>query len=344
MANTRHLAGEHRRDLAPGDEGYDPLDDLWGRLARPFDAPSTVAALVGLSAKEVARKVGIAVAMSSEAERLLDEFPHTVRSLATSMKTQAERCTGELRGPVLWSETMSARASTFGANDVFVCATPSRAYDIDENQVLRWALSKLSEAASDALDGVSSSSDDLELRKVRRNGNDAARFADHPSMARVSLKRPNLRTLKRTRSGKKSKAYMPAIEFLERILEPIGVPFVATLCDERTTRQHEVLMRVAHLLEERSGNQLPDFQIEQGALYSGPVQYHNRHRLSEQRTLTGVVVGPLLIDVPSAEDDAHPDGAEAALAERAGNRQSMVVRTDADIDAAVERAVELARS
>ncbi len=31
---------------------------------------------------------------------------------------------------------MSARASSFGDEGLFVCATPSRAYDVDENQVL----------------------------------------------------------------------------------------------------------------------------------------------------------------------------------------------------------------
>src|SRR5690606_16700333 len=122
---------------------------------------------------EVRRRIGVELVLSPEAERMLDEFPRTIRSLATSMKTQAERCMGELRGPVLWSETMSARASTFGANDVYVCATPSRAYDIVENQVLRFALEKLHEAATEAMEGTTSNIDDLEYRKVRRNGNDA---------------------------------------------------------------------------------------------------------------------------------------------------------------------------
>ena len=53
---------------------------------------------------------------------------------------EPQRCIGELRGPVLWSETMSARASSFGDRDLFICATPSRAYDIDENRILVAAL------------------------------------------------------------------------------------------------------------------------------------------------------------------------------------------------------------
>ena len=41
---------------------------------------------------------------------------------------------------MLWSETASARASSFGDGGLFVCTTPSQAYDTDENRVLVPAL------------------------------------------------------------------------------------------------------------------------------------------------------------------------------------------------------------
>jgi len=342
MANTRHIEGERRLELSPGDVGYDALDDLWGRLARPFEAASTIGALIGISPKDLDRQVGLTVANSPEAEHLLDEFPRTVRSLATSMKTHAERCVGELRGPVLWSETMSARASTFGANDVYVCATPSRAYDIDENQVLKWALVKLNLAAESALEGVSSHSEELVYRKVRRAGNDAGRFSEHPSMARVSIRRPNLRTLKRTRSGKKSHAYLPAIAFIRKLSEPIDAAFVRRLRDPHTIRQHELLMTIVHLLEDHTENHLPEFRIEQGALYAGPVQYHNHHRLADGKVQSGVVVGQLLVDVPP--EGMTFEDAEREMAARAGSRHHRLVRTPGDIERAVNHAIELATS
>ena len=130
-----------------GEPGYDPFDDLWARLARPFDTIPAVAAVVGLPPRAVAQLVGLTVSTSPEARELLQTFPRTVRSLATSVHTHAERCIGQLRGPVLWSETMSARSASFGDPDLFVCATPSRFYDIDENHVLVYALSELREAA-----------------------------------------------------------------------------------------------------------------------------------------------------------------------------------------------------
>src|SRR5437868_559726 len=97
-------------DLGPPSTSTHPST----RLIRPFDVIHTVSAITGLSNSVVSQLVGSAIAGSAEASHLLDELPRTIRSLATSMTTQNERCKGELRGPVLWSETMSARASSFG--------------------------------------------------------------------------------------------------------------------------------------------------------------------------------------------------------------------------------------
>ena len=113
----------------------------------------------------------------------------TVRSLATSLQAHNQRCVGELRGPVLWSETMSARASSFGDRDLFICATPARAYDIDENRVLVAALGLLRKAAKDATDHAHGFLDDPVLRHARTSATDATRWLDHPSLASV-IRRP----------------------------------------------------------------------------------------------------------------------------------------------------------
>ena len=108
--------------------------------------------------------VGARIATSPEAEGLLDAMPTVVRSLATSLQTQTERCLGNLRGPVLWSETMSARASSFGDEGLFVCKTPSRAYDIDENRVLVASLVMIADAARGAEHNNERALDDPVLR------------------------------------------------------------------------------------------------------------------------------------------------------------------------------------
>lgn len=328
---------------APNEAAGDPFLALWARLSAPFDVVRTVAALTGLSNAVVSQLVGVAVAGSPEAERLLDTFPRTVRGLATSMQVQNERCKGELRGPVLWSETMSARASSFGDPDLYICMTPSRAYDIDENRVLVAALLAVREAARHATENTPVKlQDDPLFRAVKRNGNDAARFVEHPSLQKVSRQRPPRRAIKRTRAGKKKKIYEPALAMLDRATDPLSAEDVRSWCDARTRAQHAVLMGLVERLEARTGNRLPEFRVERGALYSGPVQFHHGRLLGDRATLSGIVIGSLLVDVPDHLTDPSRTRATTALAARAGTRSSMVVMDEGDLDRAVDRAIELA--
>ncbi|MCU0267557.1 MAG: hypothetical protein MUF83_02810 [Acidimicrobiales bacterium] len=328
----------------PTGDGDDALFELWDRLARPFDVVRTVAALVGLSPPVVSQLVGQALATSPEARRLVATMPQTVRGLATSMQTQVERCKGELRGPVLWSETLSARASSFGDPDLYVCQTPSRAYDIDENRVLRAALVTVRNAARLATESaVDRGAADPLLREARRLGNEAAKYVEHPSLQSVSRERPNARAIKKTRSGKNRKTYQPALDMLDRAANPLRPEQVLALCDRRTRAQHRVLMGLVHRLE-GTGNRLPDFRVERGALYSGPVQYYHGRVLGDATHLSGIVLGSLLIDVPDHITDPDRSRAEERMRARATGRETMVVMEEADIDAALRRAIELVQS
>lgn len=336
-------AEDHRR--TPDDPGEVALEGLWSRLSRPFDPIRTVGALTGLPTPAAAEMVGTALATSPEADRLLAEFSRTVRSLATSMGTQAERCIGELRGTVLWSETLSARASSFGDPDLFVCATPSRAYDIDENRVLVAALLAVRDGAADAIEQVGHRHrlQDPMTRTAVRNGNEAARLAGHPSLKGVRRGKPNPREIKRTRSGKKRHVYQPALDVLARAGDPVSVDEVLALCDRRTRAQHEVLMRVVHNLES-TGAELPPFRVEDGRLYAGPVQYLHPQRARESGGTAGVVIGQLLLDVPDRSASADSALAAQRLAERAGGLPTALVRSPAEVDEAVTRAIAMARS
>jgi len=320
----------------------DPLVEIWNRLSRPFDVIRTVSALIGMPAAEMARTVGTEVANSAEAHALLGAMPSTIRSLATSLQTQTERCVGSLRGPVLWSETMSARASSFGDDGLFICKTPSRAYDIDENRVLVAALMSIREAAEMAEHNNEHALEDPAIRTARRSGHDAARFLEHPSLAKVTRERPKPRAIKRTRSGKHKRSYEPALLMLDRAANPLDIEKVRGLCDERTRAQHAVLVGLVERLERHGGTRLPPFRVERGALYSGPVQYYHAPRLGDRRQLSGIVVGQLLIDVPDRLHDPNRGRAEAAITARAGARHTMIVMHESDLDLAVSRAIELA--
>jgi hypothetical protein len=340
MANTLHLVQPYDHRLKPGDRDYDSFDDLWSRLARPFDVAFTWAALVGLPVKAVQQLVGISIASSPQANQLLDEFPATVRSLATSLKLASERCHGSLRGPVLWSETVAARAASYGADDVYVCQTPSRAYDIDENRVLVAALVAVRDAAEHATTNSPELQDRRLMEACRRNGLHAARFCAHPSLANVSREPPVLRAQRRARSGRHRASYRPAIHLLEHALEPLSVDQVRVLCDERTRAQHQILMRLVHRLEQHGGP-MPEFRVQGSSLGSGPVRYFHARRLGGPK-LSGILVGDLLVDVPDRPQDPSRARATAQLEARAGGRPALVVMDDNDIERAVALAIDRA--
>ncbi|HEX7097591.1 MAG TPA: hypothetical protein VF183_17025, partial [Acidimicrobiales bacterium] len=83
----------------------DPSVLLWERLARPLRPAETVDALFGLAPDAAAQLAGTMLCTSPEAEQLLREMPSLVRALTTSVQREPIRVRGEIRGPVLWSET-----------------------------------------------------------------------------------------------------------------------------------------------------------------------------------------------------------------------------------------------
>ena len=152
--------------------------------------PSSVtAALLGLPNRVARQLVGAVLATSDEAEDLLEAMPAIVRSMAIATTDRAERCMGELRGPVLWAETMSARSASAGDPGLFVCATTTKAYDTDENRVLKAALDAIRRAARNAEHGMDSHADDV-VRRARHNGQHSAHLMEHQTLAQVPVVRP----------------------------------------------------------------------------------------------------------------------------------------------------------
>lgn len=323
--------------------GTDATRALWGRIRRPFDVVAMVDAVLGLSPNVVRQLAGTMLATSTEAENLLTLMPHTLRSLAMSTTSSPEQCRGELRGPVLWSETMSARSSSHGAQDLFVCSSPQRAYDIPENQVLAAALVSIRDAGR-GVDSMSAQAyDDDTLRRARHNGMRAIRFLEHRTMAAVSRDKPKPRALKRTRSGSRRQTYQPALMMLERAADPLTADDILPFCDRRTRAQHALIMALVERLEAR-GVDLPPFRAFEGILYSGPIRFNHPRRLGDRSRPHGVMLGGVLVDVPERVREDNRERAEYALAERSGGLPTVVMLEPADVDRAIQTAVEVARA
>jgi hypothetical protein len=320
----------------------DPTAALWDRLARPFRLGETVDALFGLAPDVVAQLAGSMLCTSPEATDLLQAMPSLVRALTTAVQGAPLRSRGEIRGPVLWSETMSARAASFGDPDLFVCTTPQRDYDTAANRVLVAALGTLAEAGR-AIDHVGAADyDDPALRAARSNARAARLFLDHPALAGVTRERVRPRELKRVRGSKSAGRYRPAMNLLERAHEPVHVDALVPYCDRRTRLQHEVLLALIGELEQR-GMRIPPLRAEAGAILAGPVTYIHPRRLGARDRLHGIVVGEVLIDVPERARETNRQRAMDALAARSNGRVTVLVLDASEVPAAVDLAVRDAR-
>jgi hypothetical protein len=320
----------------------DPTAELWRRLGRPFHLAETVDALFGLAPDVIAQLAGTVLCTSQEAIDLLHVMPNLVRALTTSVQGSPVRSRGEIRGPVLWSETISARAASFGDPDLFVCTTPQRDYDTAENRVLVNALSMLAEGGK-AVERVGIAEyDDPTLRAARANGRAARLFLDHPALTRVTRERVRPRMLKRVRGAKSAERYRPAMALLERAAEPLDVAHLLPYCDKRTRLQHDILCAVIEDLEHR-GMRIPPLRVEGGALLAGPVTYIHPRRLGVRDRLHGIVVGDVLIDVPERVRETQRERAVAGLAARAHGRMAVLVLGRSEVAAAVDMAVRDAR-
>lgn len=323
--------------------GLEPTAELWRRLARPFDLGGTVDALLGLSPDVVEQLAGVLLATCDEAERLIGGMPKTLRNLKTAIGSNTERCYGALRGPVQWSETFAAQASSYGSRDVYVCSSPRRDYDIDENRVLVGALRAVANAGSHIDKVEEDSYEDDGLRRARHNARIARRYLDHRSLEGVRLDGlPTRRALKRTRGGKHVSSYRAALEMLERVSEPLSLEELAPYCDRRTRVQHGVLLGIIDELEAR-GLRVPSLRAESGSLFAGPVEYIHPRRRGDRSRVHGILIGNVLVDVPERLKHRDRVQALAELEARAQGRRVVTVTDVDDIAVAVDVAIVAAR-
>jgi hypothetical protein len=260
---------------------------ILARLTRPYDPVRVAAALLGLPQRAARQLVGSVLATSDEAEDLLDAMPQIVRSMAIATTDQPERCYGELRGPVLWSETMSARSASAGDPGLFVCSTTTKAYDTAENRVLKAALAAIERAGRDATHGLEALTDDVQ-RRARHNEHRARHLLEHRTLSAVPVTRISGRAMRRTRAGSRRATYRPAVALLVRAAEPLRAHHLETYAPMATLAEHRLLAEAVAANDARHDGP-PPLRTLHGALVSGPVRYDH---------LAGVTVGGVRIGAP----------------------------------------------
>lgn len=268
------------------------LQRLWRRLALPIDPVAAGDALVGLRPANARQLLAVALAASPEADELLERLPTVLRSLAVSTTSKPVRCDGELRGPVLWSETMAARSASPGAGGVYICASPIKAYDTDENRILVAALHRIMRAARAAESPEESRhaprNDDL--RRARHNGEQTRQALQHRSLQAVSRVPPTGRMMQKARTGSKASVFRTAVALLNRSWAEVGADDLRPFIDERTATEHSLAADVVDVLMAR-GRIRGRLHIEDGMLVAGPFAYgHPEREAAAHGARSGVLV------------------------------------------------------
>ena len=197
-------------------------------------------------------------------------MPTIVRSMAIATTDRAERCVGEIRGPVLWGETMSARSASAGDPGLFVCATTTKAYDTDENRVLKAALAVVHRAGRHAEHrhgGLHRRAG--EAGPAQRPARRAAARAPDP---RPGAGRPPDRPDAPPHPGRQPPPHLPTRPWRCSAgpASRCRPTHLDAFADERTRAQHDLLAATLQHLEDVTGTS-PVLRSDHGGLSAGPL-------------------------------------------------------------------------
>lgn len=282
------------------------LARIWGRIRRPIDPYGAVEALLGLPSRTAREFISAVIAGSDEATALIHAMPALIRGLSISTVSVPARMVGEVRGPILWSETLTARSSAAGDPGVFVCATVSRAYDTPANRLLVRALDEIRRGGRTIDRLARHAGDDHELLvAARHNGDLATRYLDHRTLSGVPVELHTRRSRSLVRGNQRRRSYQPVLDMLDRATEPLAAPDLRPFCDDRTTGQHDLLAAIVDHVERR-GMVLPPFLVVDHSLVAGPITYRHPDQPAGHGP-PGITVAGARVDTPDRKSDSSSD-------------------------------------
>lgn len=243
---------------------------LWQRRSTLSPAIPCAAALTGVDVGVLSDATAIALAGSDEAKALLDGMEVRIRTLPSSVATSTERCTGSVRGPIMWSETLTARANSFGNDDVFVCMTTERSFDRVENQLLVDALESIAAAGRSLRGQVGERVLESDAGRIAAVADEARRWRSDDRLAGVRPRRLTGRAAAHVRGGHRKAWIEPVLAVRRRAKEPFSPEDLWGLTDDWTRVLHQQMLRVLDALDLRRPLTLSD-----GGLWCGSVSFRH---------------------------------------------------------------------
>ena len=93
--------------------------------------------------------------LSDEVRDLIQILQYLLRNLSHSTQNKKEEFNGIVRGRIDWNVTLKTRYSKgYNYPSLFVCSPPSKFYDLEENQLLKFVLKKILSLKNNYLDFV----------------------------------------------------------------------------------------------------------------------------------------------------------------------------------------------
>jgi len=261
-----------------GVTGTDPMTSataqLWRRRDRRIPAVAAASAMTGLPPAVLREAARISLAASVEAEALLATMGERVRSLPLELADTLERCVNSVRGPVVWSETITARANALGNDDVFVCTTARRTFDCPANRMLVAVLTEIA-ASTRALRGpVGTFLSPDDAARIEQVAARARLWRHHDRLDGVPARAPRVREQARMRHGRHAEALKPVFDARRRVMQPFEEPDIEGLCDPMTATLHIGVLEVFDEAVRRLGID-PVITFADGALRTGPLAFRH---------------------------------------------------------------------
>lgn len=278
--------------------------EIWGRRTRGTRSIAFAAALTGVEMLWLRDYFSILLAASKESAKLLDDMEFLFRTLTTTVETGSERCILSVRGPVLWSETITARANSLGNEDVFVCGISSRSFDTVENRFLVTALESIARAERVLRNPEMVPSISEETReRAREAAKQAKRWRNGPRLVGVSAKHLTSRETARLRGSRRLARMASVVAVGEREADPFEAHDVVAMSDEWTCRYHKFVMWVAG--EVATLTRLPaKLTCFEGGIWAGPISF--RHPLAPGGTPAGLAIRGVPLLPPSGVIEGSP--------------------------------------
>lgn len=276
---------------------------LWERRARGSHAIAYAAALIGGDVGTLTDAWSITLAASDEAGALLDGMELRIRTLPTGVDTHPERCVSSVRGPIMWSETITARANALGNDDVFVCSLTRRSFDTVENRILVAALEAIARAERALRGPTGSKVPEDEAARIATVAREAASWRSHPRLSGVHGGRLTGKDMARLRGGHRMARMAKVMAIRARVAEPFVAEDLVGLSDPWTRHYHSFVAHVIDLLGDSV--QLPStFSVSDGGLWCGPVSW--RHPQADGGTPAGLCYRGIPLLPPARLVDGAP--------------------------------------